>query len=40
MWKYNEIGKNMLEFSFEDELRILLLYFNEREPDALRDIIV
>lgn len=40
MWEYNEWGKNMLEFSFEDELRILLLYFNEREPDALRDIIL
>ena len=40
MWEYNESGRNMLEFSFEDELRILLLYFNEREPEALRNIIV
>ena len=40
LWEYNEPGRNMTDFSFDDEMKILLLFFFETQPEALRNIML
>ena len=40
LWEYNEPGRNMTDFSFDVEMKILLLFFFETQPEALRNIML
>ena len=40
LWEYNEPGRNMTDFSFDDEMKILLLFFFDTQPEALRNIML